>query len=85
MNDDNSFRFNIGFLVSILVGLIILMIVIAPVKNNESNSTKCINIKKLMLDDPEYNRLHGNHSNILNDFEEYANDKCNSNEDSDKQ
>ena len=88
MNDNNSFRFQIGFLVSILVGLIILMIVIAPLKNSESNPDKCSEIKKLMLDDPEHSRLHSDYPNVLNDLHVYLSDNCNTDDtemDSDKQ
>lgn len=84
MNDDTSITYQVGLLVSVLVGLVILLIVIAPIKNNETNNEKCSEIKEIMSDNNELTNLQ-NYPNILNDLEEYVNDKCNNNEDSDKQ
>tara|TARA_B110000495_G_C22729176_1_gene428038 strand:+ start:440 stop:694 length:255 start_codon:yes stop_codon:yes gene_type:complete len=84
MNNDTSFRINIGFLVSILVGLVILLIIIAPIKNNETSNEKCSEIKKILSNDKEYKNLQ-NYPNILNDLKEYENDRCDSNEGSGKQ
>ena len=84
MNDDTSITYQVGLLVSVLVGLVILLIIIAPIKNNETNNEKCSEIKEIMSDNNELTNLQ-NYPNILNDLEEYVNDKCNNNEDSDKQ
>lgn len=84
MNDDTSITYQVGLLVSVLVGLVILLIVIAPIKNNETNNEKCSEIKEIMSDNNELTNLQ-DYPNILNDLEEYVNDKCNNNEDSDKQ
>jgi len=84
MNDDTSITYQVGLLVSVLVGLVILLIIIAPIKNNETNNEKCSEIKEIMSDNNELTNLQ-DYPNILNDLEEYVNDKCNNNEDSDKQ
>ena len=84
MNDDTSITYQVGLLVSVLVGLVILLIIIAPIKNNETNNEKCSEIKEIMSDNKELTNLQ-DYPNILNDLEEYVNDKCNNNEDIDKQ
>jgi hypothetical protein len=84
MNDDNYISYQIGLLVAILAGLVIILIIIVPIKNLDINENKCDEIKTLMLDDPEHSRLHSDYPNILNDLHKYQNEKCDMKMDSDK-
>ena len=84
MNSDNYISYQIGLLVAILAGLVIILIIIMPIKNLDINENKCDEIKTLMLDDPEHSKLYSDYPNILNDLHKYQNDNCNMKMDSDK-
>ena len=87
MNDDNYISYQIGLLVAILAGLVIVLIIIMPIKNLDVSDEKCDEINTLMLDDPEHSRLHFDYPNILNDLHKYFHENCNIDElrlDSDK-
>ena len=87
MNDDNYISYQIGLLVAILAGLVIVLIIIMPIKNLDVSDEKCDEIKTLMLDDPEHSRLHFDYPNILNNLHKYFHENCNIDElklDSDK-
>ena len=84
MNNDNYISYQIGLLVAILAGLVIILIIIVPIKNLDINENKCDEIKTLMLDDPEHSKLYSDYPNILNDLHKYQSDNCNMKMDSDK-
>jgi hypothetical protein len=84
MNSDNYISYQIGLLVAILAGLVIILIIIMPIKNLDTNHDKCDEINRLMLDDPEHSKLHSDYPNILNDLHKYQNEKCDMKMDSDK-
>ena len=84
MSDDNYISYQIGLLVAVLVGLVVMLIVIMPIKNLDVNENKCDEINKLMLDDTEHGRLHSEYPNILDDLHKYHGERCDMKMDSDK-
>ena len=87
MNDDNYISYQIGLLVAILAGLVIVLIIIMPIKNLDVSDEKCDEIKTLMFDDPQHNRLNDDYPKLLNELHKYFHENCNIDElklDSDK-
>lgn len=77
MNKDKEISAKIGLYLAVLAGMIVLLIILVPIKNLETSEKKCNEIKTLMLDDPEHNRLHNDYPDIMIDLHKYFHKYCN--------